>query len=202
MALSFHVGLTGDFAGPDGRPVYRDIGLHVLESTAGIPVRRLAEYRPEIGPDQLAGLQGVVVLTPRVTAHSLSAAEDLLALGRFGVGYDSVDVPACKAADTVLFIAAGAVDRSVAEATLTWMLALTHHVRIKDHLVRTGRWQERTQYMGCELRGRTLGVIGLGGIGRALIRLLAGFDMNPPLAFDPYADPAGAERLGVRLVSL
>ena len=56
--------------------------------------------------------------------------------------------------------------------------------------------------MGSELRGRTLGIIGLGGIGRELVRLLAGFGMDPPLAFDPYADPEAAGRLGVRLVSL
>ena len=89
MALNFSVGLTGDFRGPDGRVVYRDIGLDVLEGAAGVSVRHLAEHRPELGPDQLAGLQGVIVLTPRVTAHSLSAAGDLLAVGRFGVGYDS-----------------------------------------------------------------------------------------------------------------
>jgi phosphoglycerate dehydrogenase-like enzyme len=202
MALTFSVGLTGDFRGPGGRPVYRDIGLEVLEGVPGISVGHLAEHRPELGPDQLAGLQGMIVLTPRVTAHSLSSADDLLAVGRFGVGYDSVDVAACTAADVVLFIAAGAVDRPVAEATLAWMLALTHHVRAKDALVRAGRWHERTNYMGCELRGRTLGIIGLGGIGRALVQLLAGFGMSPPLAFDPYADPEAAGRLGVRLVPL
>lgn len=202
MAMSFSVGLTGDFLGPDGRAVYRDIGLDVLECGTGVSVRFLAEHRPELGPDQVAGLQGVIVLTPRVTARSLGAADDLLAVGRFGVGYDGVDVPACTAADVVLFIAAGAVDHSVAEATLTWMLALTHHVRAKDALVRTGRWHERSQYMGSELRGRTLGIIGLGGIGRALVSLLAGLGMNPPMAFDPYADPEAAGRLGVRLVGL
>jgi phosphoglycerate dehydrogenase-like enzyme len=202
MALSFQVGLTGDFTDPSGQPLYHDMGLELLEAAEGIRVHRMPEHRPEIGPDQLAGLHGVIVLTPRVTANSLSSPDDLLAVGRFGVGYDSVDVAACTAADVVLLIAAGAVDRSVAEATLTWMLALTHHVRAKDMLVRTGQWHERSRYQGCELRGRTLGVIGLGGIGRALVRLLDGFDMNPPLAFDPYADPAAAGQLGVRLVSL
>ncbi|WP_165223413.1 NAD(P)-dependent oxidoreductase [Aquisphaera insulae] len=202
MAVSFTVGLTGDFIGPDGRPVYRDIGLDVLEGVPGIAVEYLAEHRPELGPDQSAGLAGLIVLTPRVSARSLSTAGDLLALGRFGVGYDSVDVAACTAADVVLFIAAGAVDRSVAEATVAWMLALTHRVRAKDALVRAGKWQERSGYMGCELRGRTLGIIGLGGIGRALLPLLAGFGMNPPLAFDPHADPEAAAGLGVRLVTL
>src|SRR5205814_199569 len=131
-------------------------------------------------------VNGVIVLTPRVTARSLSGAADLLAIGRFGVGYDSVDVAACTAADVALFISAGAVDRSVAEATIAWMLALTHHVRAKDRLVREGRWDERTRYMGCELRDRTLGVIGFGGIGRAVVRLLAEFGMKTPLMFDPF----------------
>src|SRR5205814_8854317 len=109
------------------------------------------------------------LLSPRVTAHSLSASSELLAVGRFGVGFDAVDVAACTAADVVLFIAAGAVDRSVAEATIAWMLALTHHVRVKDRLVREGRWEERTRYMCCELRDRTLGVVVFVGIGRAVV---------------------------------
>ena len=98
----------------------------------------------------------------------------------------------------LLFIAAGAVDRSVAEATIGWMLALTHHVRIKDRLVREARWDERTQYMGTELRDRTLGVIGFGGIGRALVKLLAGFGMKPPLVFDPFVSAADVVAAGVR----
>jgi phosphoglycerate dehydrogenase-like enzyme len=69
-------------------------------------------------------------------------------------------------------------------------------------LVRTGQWNERTKYMGRELRERTLGVIGLGGIARKLIELLRAFGMNPPLAFDPFAKPEMAASLGVRLVSL
>ena len=106
-----------------------------------------------------------------------------MAIGRFGVGYDSVDVEACTQADVAVIIAAGAVDHSVAEATVGWMIALGHHLRVKDRLVRTGRWDERSQYMGLELRDRVLGVIGLGGIGRAVIELLRPFGMQPPLAY-------------------
>jgi phosphoglycerate dehydrogenase-like enzyme len=123
-------------------------------------------------------------------------------VGRFGVGYDAVDVAACTEADVLLFITAGAVDRPVAEAVVGWMIALTHHVRTKDRLVREGRWDERSQYMGSELRDRTLGVVGLGGIARKLIELLAGWGMNPPLAFDPFVGPNVADKLGVRLVAL
>jgi phosphoglycerate dehydrogenase-like enzyme len=118
------------------------------------------------------------------------------------VGYDAVDVAACTAAEVVLFIAVGAVDRSVAEATVTWMLALTHHVRIKDRLVREGRWDERTRYMGSELRDRTLGIVGFGGIGRAVVRLLAGFGMKTPLVFDPFISPASVAEAGAKAVTL
>ncbi|HEV3257338.1 MAG TPA: NAD(P)-dependent oxidoreductase [Gemmataceae bacterium] len=198
----FRVALTADFYAADGSPRYRDLGLAVFAGHAHIVYRAFAEHRPVITPDQVGDAQGLIVLTPAVTADTVSTSQDLLAVGRFGVGYDAVNVEACTAADVVAFISAGAVDRSVAEATLTWMLALTHHVRAKDALVRTGQWQERSSYMGSELRDRTLGVVGLGGIGRALVSLLAGFGMNTPLAHDPYVDPQTAERLGARLVPL
>ncbi len=201
-ARVFNVALTGDFHHPDGTPLYLDIGLDVLDAQPGIRYRPFAEHHREIDPAQIGDAQGVIVLGPRVTAKSLSKSENLLAIGRFGVGYDSVDVPACTAADVALITTMGAVDRPVAEATVAWMLALTHHVRAKDAIVREGRWPERVNYMGRELRDRTLGIIGMGGIGRALVELLRGFGMNQPLAFDPFLDPAVAEGMGVRLVGL
>jgi phosphoglycerate dehydrogenase-like enzyme len=199
---AFQVALTGDFYGPDGQAKYRDLGLGTFEPHERIQCRPFADHRAEIGPDQLEGVQAVIVLTPRVTAHTVSRSRDLLAIARFGVGYDSVDVPACTAADVVVSIAAGAVDRPVAEATICWMLALSHQVRAKDRLVREGQWSERSEFMGCEVRDRVLGVIGLGGIGRALIKLIDGFGMAPPLAHDPFLSPEDARRIGVRLASL
>jgi phosphoglycerate dehydrogenase-like enzyme len=198
----FRVALTADLFGPGGVPQYRDLGLGTLDATPRIERRVFAEHRPVIGPDQVGDAQGLIVLTPRVTRESVSRSDGLLAIGRFGVGYDSVDVDACTDADVAVFITVGAVDHSVAEATVAWMLALTHHVRAKDDLVRRGAWDDRSRWMGRELRDRTLGVVGLGGIGRAVVRMLAGFGMNPPLAFDPYADPVAALELGVKLVGL
>jgi phosphoglycerate dehydrogenase-like enzyme len=198
----FIVTMTADFFDAAGCPKYRDLGLAVFEGQEHVERRVFSEHRPEIGPDQIGDAQGVIVLTPRVTAHSVSRPENLLAIGRFGVGYDSVDVAACTAADVLLFITAGAVDRPVAEAVVGWMIALAHNVRIKDSLVRTGRWDDRSRHMGSELRERTLGVIGLGGIARATVGLLQGFGMNPPLAYDPLVDPSVAKRLGVRVVGL
>ena len=202
MPAPFDLKLTADFFDAAGKPKYQDIGLSVLSAAPHIRQSPFAAHSPEISPEQLAGANGVIVLTPKVTAKSVSQAKDLLAVGRFGVGYDSVDVPACTAADVAVFITSGAVDRPVAEATVGWMIALTHNMRTKDRLVRTGEWDIRSRFMGSELRDRTLGVIGLGGIARNLIKLLENWGMKPPLAFDPFIDEAGAAKAGVRKVSL
>ncbi len=198
----FHVALTADFYNSDGEPKFADFGLSAFEGHSNIEVRPFAEHRPQIGADQLVGANGVIVLTPQVTLQTVAAADDLLAVGRFGVGYDSVDVAACTAADVLVLITVGAVDRSVAEATIGWVIGLTHRMRAKDRLVREGKWDERSRYMGRELRDRTLGIIGLGGIARKLVELLANWGMNPHLAFDPYVDPTAAAKLGVQMVEL
>lgn len=200
-AKPFRVAFTGDFHDSNGTVKYRDVGLDMLVDT-NLEVEFIARHLPELAANQLTGTNGVIVLSPRVTAASLAGNPDLLAIGRFGVGYDSVDLNACTDADVLLFIAAGAVDRPVAEATVAWMLALSHHLRTKDRLVRKAMWDERSNYMGTELRDRTLGVIGFGGIGKALVKLLAAFGMKPPLVGDPFAEPSEAARLGATLVPL
>jgi phosphoglycerate dehydrogenase-like enzyme len=201
MKKTFHIALTGDFY-DNGKPRYQQMGLSVFADHPGIVYRPFAEHLPEITPEQIGAANGVVVLSPKVTAKSVSQAENLLAIGRFGVGYDAVDVPALTEADVALLITVGAVDRPVAEATVGWMIALTHHVKAKDRLTREGRWDERSNYMGSELRGRTLGIIGFGGIGRALQRLLAGFGMNTPLVFDPFLTDGQVCDAGCRKVTL
>lgn len=202
MSSTFQVALTADFYNAAGEPKYVDLGLSVFDTHPQIEVRSFTEHRSQIGADQLAGANGVIVLTPAVTKETVAGADNLLAIGRFGVGYDAVDVAACTGADVLVFITAGAVDRSVAEATVGWMIGLTHHFRVKDRLLREGKWDDRSRYMGSELRDRTLGVVGLGGIARKVLDLLAGWGMKPPLAYDPHVDPSEAAKLGVRLVAL
>jgi phosphoglycerate dehydrogenase-like enzyme len=199
---TFTVAVTADFFDSTGRPKYHDFGLSALAGNPNIRERVFGEHRPKIGSDQIGNAQAVLVLTPAVTAETVSNPVELLAIGRFGVGYDAVDVDACTRADVAVIIAAGSVDRSVAEATIGWMIALSHRMRIKDSLVRDRRWDDRSHYMGSELRDHTLGVIGLGGIARATIGLLSGFGMRQPLAFDPFVEPAAAEKIGVRMVEL
>jgi phosphoglycerate dehydrogenase-like enzyme len=199
---TFRVGLTADFFGDDGTLKFKDMGLSLLEQQGHIEYAPFAAHFPEIGVEQIQGIHGIIALTPTVTAASVAQADDLLAISRFGVGFDMVDVEACTQADVAVLITVGAVDRPVAEATIGWMISLTHHVRVKDTLLRQGRWDERTGYMGRELRDRTFGAVGLGGIARETLRLLSVFGMKQPLAYDPYLDAAGAAALGVELVAL
>ncbi|MBI3413721.1 MAG: hydroxyacid dehydrogenase [Verrucomicrobia bacterium] len=201
-ARKFIVALTADFYDSTGHTKYQDIGLSVLAEHPHIEHRVFKVHRKQIGSDQVGDAQGVIVLTPAVTAESVAKADDLLVMARFGVGYDAVDVRACTAANILVTITVGAVDRPVAEATIGWMIALSHNVRVKDKLVRTGQWDERSKHMGRELRDRTLGVIGFGGIARKTIELLRAFGMKQPLAFDPFVNAESAAIHGVRLVGL
>ena len=117
-------------------------------------------------PGQLKGSHGALVLACKVGASSLEdgAADDLLAISRFGVGFDSVDLKACTEKDVAVMIAVGSVDRSMAEATVGWMLSMTHNITQKHALVVEGRWNDRSGLMGVELRDRTFGAVGACGV--------------------------------------
>ena len=202
MTRSFRIAYSADFFDETGAPQFRDYGRDMLDRDEAIEVSRFSRHLAEITPEQLEGFQAIIALTPRVTAQTLSQSHNLLAINRFGAGYDTVDVPACTAADVVLLTTPGCVNRPVAEATVGWMIALSHHMLVKDRLVREARWSDRTQYMGTELRDRTLGVIGLGGIGTELVKLLSGLGMRPPVVFDPYVDEQAVTARGGRKVDL
>src|SRR3954466_4859950 len=104
MSNTFTIALTGDFYDAAGNPKYADLGLGVFDGHPHVSVRSFEEHRKVIGSDQLQGVNGVIVLTPAVTRETVSSANELLAIGRFGVGYDAVDVAACTDADVVAFI--------------------------------------------------------------------------------------------------
>ena len=202
MSEPFTVGLTCDFLAPDGTLTYRDIGLDLLRSDPAVAFRFMDRHPMLLAPGHLRGCDAVISLGPRWTAESLRGVERLALVARFGVGHDAVDLAACTRADVAVTIAAGAVNFSLAESIVAWMLALSHRVLEKDRLLREGRWGDKDRTMGCELRDRTLGIVGLGGIGGALVAMLRPFGMKPPLACDPFTLPARAVELGVSLVPL
>lgn len=198
----FKVGLTRDFLTPDGQLVYKDIGLEILDKADFVQHEFLKEHHSPVTPDMLLGYDAIISLTPSYNSESLKGVHDLKAICRFGVGYDMIDIKACSEANVIVTITRGSVNHSVAEAILTWMLALSHRVFEKDKLVRSGNWSQRSNYMGSELRGRTLGIVGVGGIGGRLVEMVRAFDMNRPIAYDPYVEKTRADVLGFQLVDL
>ena len=201
MPDPFRVGVTRDFLGPDGRITFGDIGLSLLDGHPGLSWEFLSEDTSELRPDQVRDYDALLVLSPRVTATTLEGADRLALVARFGVGYDTVDVAACSRNAVLLTITPEGVRRPVATAAMAFLLALSHKLLIKDRLTRSGRWAEKLHHMGMGLTGRTLGVIGLGNIGRELCDLARPFGMRL-VAFDPHVDPAAAASAGVALLPL
>jgi D-3-phosphoglycerate dehydrogenase len=197
----FRVGVTRDFLKPDGMPGFGDIGLDLFDTADNVRWEYLGENTPELRPEQVRGYDALLVLGPRVTARTLEGADRLAVLARFGVGYDSVDVGACTGRGVLLTITPDGVRRPVAAAVMALLLALSHKLLVKDRLARGGRWGERLDHMGTGLAGRTLGLLGLGNIGREVVALARPFDLRC-LARDPYVAAQDAAALGVELADL
>ncbi len=193
----FDVGITRDFLTPNGQLAYADIGVGLLESEPRCRYTFFEEHMNPVRPEQIAALDAVLSLTPGWTAETLArGAERLLIVARFGVGYDMCDVPALTANDVLLTITPGATDLPVAGGILGMLLALTRRLFTKDRLVREGRWHERAQYQGMEIAGKVLGIVGFGGAGRQLRRLVEPFGMKV-LAYDPFVSDAVLAECGV-----
>src|SRR5712671_4913964 len=130
----------------------------------------------------------------QVTKDVLAQAPKLRVIGRAGVGVDNVDLEAATAAGVLVMNTPGGNAVSVAEHTLALMLAMARHITQADASTRAGKW-EKKQFMGNELRGKTLGVIGLGSIGREVVKRARAFEMRI-VAHDPYVTSAIAHDLG------
>ena len=198
----FRIGLSADFLDADRQLVFPDLGLSLLDNDPRVSYEFIDEYKPEYAPGQLTAYDAVISLKPRVTAAALVGAEKLTAIGRCGVGYDNVDLAACTAADVAVFITPSAVRRPMAESIVLFILALSHNLVWKDHLIRQGEWTQSTRRLGTEPRDRVVGSIGLGNIASEVVRLLRPFDVGSFLAVDPCVDPSRGTELGVDLVSL
>lgn len=197
----FRVGITHDFRKPDGTLGFGDINLGLLDQNPAIEWSFLPESGDELTAEQIRDYDALIVLVPRVTAATLAGNDRLALVARFGVGYDTIDVPACTESGVILTITPDGVRRPVAHATLAFIMALSTQIFAKDRITRTGQWDERYEYIGVGLEGRTLGLVGLGNIGFDVINLIRPFGMRH-LAFDPYANPATAAANGVELVDL
>jgi D-3-phosphoglycerate dehydrogenase len=199
---AFRVAIDGDFVKPDGSPAYPDFDLGPLHAEPGVAVEHVALGKVA-SATALEGFDALVLLGNRFAPESVPADGRLRLVARFGVGYDTVDVPACTAAGIAVTITPDGVRRPVAVAIITLMLALTGKLFVKDRLTRQGPagYAQRGAHMGVGLMGRTLASVGIGNIGAELFRLAKPFDMHF-IAHDPYASPELARELGITLVDL
>lgn len=151
---------------------------------------------------EAAGAMAIIVRGHApITAKVMDAAGKLKLIGRTGVGFDTIDIAAATARGIPVVYAPGAGARAVAEAAMTYMLALCKLMTTWDREMRAGNWRSRYQYQGTDFDGKTLGIIGLGRIGQIVARMAAPFDMHV-IAYDPKLDPKIAATLNVKLVSL
>lgn len=201
MIQPFLVGITSDFLKPDGTLGFGDIGLDLLADNPRIRAEFLPDYGGELPASVANDYDAVLVLAPRVTKMTLDGSQRLTLVARFGVGYDNVDLAACTRNEVLLTITPAGVRRPVAVSAIALLLALSHKLIIKDRLTRQGRWNEKLQHMGVGLTGRTFGLIGLGNIGREILRIAAPLEMRLA-AYDPFVAPAVASSMGVELLSL
>jgi phosphoglycerate dehydrogenase-like enzyme len=200
--MSYRVALSGDFRKADGSPTFPDFDLTPLQSAKNVEMVFLDNANPLKG-EQLEDFDALILLAHRFDAGSVPKSGRLAVVARFGVGYDTVDVPACTANDIALVITPDGVRRPVAVSIITFMLALTGKMMAKDKLARQGPpgFASRGEHMGVGLVGRTLGSLGVGNIGAEMFRMAKPFDMNF-IAHDPYADKTVAAELGIKLVSI
>jgi D-3-phosphoglycerate dehydrogenase len=150
--------------------------------------------------EALQAADGVVVRSgTRITAELLQHPGKLRAIVRAGVGVDNIDVAAATRQGIVVMNTPGGNTVSTAEHTVTMLMALARHIPAADASTRAGKW-ERSKFVGTQLAGKTLGVVGLGRIGREVARRAAGLDMKV-VGFDPFLAPDRASQLGIEAVA-
>src|SRR5205807_498032 len=150
--------------------------------------------------EALRAADGVIVRSgTRITAELLENPGKLRAVVRAGVGVDNIDVAAATRHGIVVMNTPGGNTVSTAEHTITLLMALARHIPTADASLRQGKW-ERNKFVGTQLAGKTVGIVGLGRVGREVARRAAGMDMKV-IGFDPFLAPDKAAQLGIESVA-
>ena len=178
-----------------------EAGVEILAQADGIDVDNRAGITPAELLSAIAEYHGIVVRSAtEVTADVLEAGRHLKVVGRAGIGVDNIDVPAATRRGIVVMNAPEANTITTAEHAISMMLALAKNIPQATASIKSGGW-EKSRFMGTELYNKTLGVVGLGRIGRIVARRARGMEMKV-LGCDPYISSSAAEELGADLVPL
>jgi len=184
--------LISDELSPAAVAIFRDRGLEV-------------DVKPGLKPDELIAIIGqydglAVRSATKATAKVLAAAANLKVIGRAGIGVDNIDIPAATARGICVMNTPFGNSITTAEHAIALLFALAREIPEADRSTRAGKW-EKSRFMGVELYGKTLGVIGCGNIGSIVADRALGLKMKVA-AFDPFLSPERAIDLGVEKVEL
>jgi D-3-phosphoglycerate dehydrogenase len=186
--------LISDALSPAAVQIFKDRGIEV-------------DFQPNLGKDKdkladiIGNFDGLAIRSAtKVTAKILERAKNLKVIGRAGIGVDNVDIPAATARGVIVMNTPFGNSITTAEHAVSLMLALARQIPEADTSTRAGKW-EKNKFMGVEIFGKTLGVIGCGNIGSIVADRAIGLKMKV-IAYDPFLSPERAMDLGVEKVEL
>ncbi|MFH0826406.1 MAG: phosphoglycerate dehydrogenase [Candidatus Omnitrophota bacterium] len=176
-------------------------GLKILKDRKEFQVDVKTDLKPDALKEAIKDYDALVVRSAtKVTKDVLSQAAKLKVIGRAGVGLDNVDLEAATQKGIIVMNTPGGNTISTAEHTMSLILALSRNIPQADVSTKKGEW-ERSKFMGVELYGKVLGIVGFGRIGSEVARRALSFGMKV-LAFDPFLSREVAQGIGVELVEL
>lgn len=177
------------------------MGVDLLKRYEQFQVDVNTGLKPEELKKIIGEYQGLIVRSEtKVTADILSAADNLKVIGRAGTGVDNIDVPAASKKGIVVMNAAAGNSVTTAEHTISLMMSLARKIPQAHAKLKAGKWDKKS-FMGVELAGKTLGIIGLGNIGKIVASRANGLAMRV-LAYDPFITKEVATRAGIELGTL
>ena len=186
--------LISDALSPAAVQIFKDHGIEV-------------DFQPNLGKDKdkladlVGGFDGLAIRSAtKVTAKLLERAGKLKVVGRAGIGVDNVDIPAATAKGIIVMNTPFGNSITTAEHAISLMLALARQIPAADTSTQAGKW-EKNRFMGVEITGKTLGIIGCGNIGSIVANRAIGLRMKV-IAYDPFLSPERAMELGVDKVDL
>ena len=199
---TFNVRFSANLLMPDGAAVIPSELMNQLDLTEGLRYEFLSRRTPRVTAEHIRDVHLFVLGNLLVGEHTFSeGAETLAYLCNFSLGYDTVDLAACTRAGVAVTRTRGISKHTVASGALTLMLSLSKRLMDKQRIARSGDWQRSRGYWGHDIDHKVLGIVGLGDIGRELVRLVQPFAMRI-IGSDPYVGDDVFNDLGVERVDL
>lgn len=178
-----------------------EAGLKILKEAPGLEV----ETKSGLKPDELKAIIGqydglIIRSGTKVTADLISAADKLKIIGRAGIGVDNVDTVAASKKGIIVENTPGGNVVTTAEHAIAMMFAMARKIPQATGSMKAGKW-EKTKFVGSEIYNKTLGVVGVGNIGKIVADRALGLKMKV-IAYDPFLSPESAAKMGIELVDL